>query len=286
MQQGIEDAFASYKGLCGKVLSPKHTSSDFLHVIPIGDPHVGMYSWRNETGEDFDVEIARSDLLAGVMMLMNAAPACDECLIVNLGDYFHADNSENRTMRSGHALDVDTRYARVVDLGMRLMIDIVDAARNKHKKVRVISLPGNHDDHSGIMLGAALKYIYMKDRRVTIDESASLFRYMQFGQNLFGFTHGHTVKPAALGEIMAQDMKKEWGETHYRYWHTGHIHSNNSMDCRGWRWESHRTLAAQDAWATGAGYRSGRDIKGIVYHREYGEVNRATYDIRAIRGMK
>ena len=113
-----------------------------------------------------------------------------------------------------------------------------------------------------------------------------MVRYHQWGRNLFGFTHGHAIKPSALGEIMAHDKPKEWAETNYRYWHTGHIHSNNSTDGRGWRWESHRTLAAQDAWSSGAGYRSGRDIKGILYHKEFGEVNRTTVDIRAIRGSK
>jgi hypothetical protein len=34
-------------------------------------------------------------------------------VILNLGDFFHADNELNRTQVSGNALDVDTRYAKV-----------------------------------------------------------------------------------------------------------------------------------------------------------------------------
>ena len=282
MRESLIATLEEFRGAGGRVAMPKVENKDTMHLIPIGDPHIGLYAWHKEAGEDFDTTIACRDLMRGVHMVLDSVPSCGECLIVNLGDYFHADNSENRTMRSGHALDVDSRYSRVIDLGNRLMLSIVDAARRKHKRVKVISLPGNHDDHSGIMLSSLLDIYYDKDPRVNVCKSASMVRYHKWGRNLLGFTHGHAIKPNALGEIMAHDKPQEWADTRYRYWHTGHIHSNNSMDCRGWRWESHRTLAAQDAWSAGAGYRSGRDIKGILYHAEFGEVNRTTVDIRAI----
>jgi len=284
LRESIEATLEDYRGAGGVAKAPKVENKKLLHLIPIGDPHIGLYSWHKETGEDFDTAIACADLMRGIQMVLDGVPSCEECLIVNLGDFYHADNSENRTMRSGHALDVDSRYSRVVDLGNRLMLAVVDAARRKHKRVRVISLPGNHDDHSGIMLSSLLNIYYEKDKRVEVCQSANVVRYYDWGKNLFGFTHGHSIKPGALGEIMAHDCPEKWGATQYRYWHTGHIHSNNSSDGRGWRWESHRTLAAQDAWSSGAGYRSGRDIKGILYHTEFGEVNRSTVDIRAIRG--
>jgi hypothetical protein len=40
-----------------------------------------------------------------------------------------------------------------------------------------------------------------------------------------------------------------------------------------------RTLAPRDAWATGAGYRSGRDMYAVIHHKEYGEVERHRCDI-------
>ena len=284
LKQSIEATLEEHRGAGGRIKAPKVESQNMMHLIPIGDPHIGLYSWHKETGEDFDTNIACRDLMRGIQMVLDGVPSCAECLVVNLGDFYHSDNSENRTMRSGHALDVDSRYSRVVDLGNRLMLSVVDAARRKHKKVRVISLPGNHDDHSGIMLSSLLDIYYDKDPRVEVCKSASMVRYHQWGKNLFGFTHGHAIKPTALGEIMAHDCPDQWGKTDYRYWHTGHIHSDNAKDGRGWRWESHRTLAAQDAWSAGAGYRSGRSIKGILYHSDFGEVNRSTVDIRAIKG--
>jgi hypothetical protein len=37
-------------------------------------------------------------------------------------------------------------------------------------------------------------------------------------------------------------------------------------------------LAAKDAWHSEKGYRSKRDMKAIVLHREYGEVARHTFN--------
>ena len=40
--------------------------------------------------------------------------------------------------------------------------------------------------------------------------------------------------------------------------------------------EQHRTLSAKDAYASRAGFVSGRDSKVITYHKKYGEVGRIT----------
>jgi hypothetical protein len=44
-------------------------------------------------------------------------------------------------------------------------------------------------------------------------------------------------------------------------------------------WETFRVLSPNDAWATAAGYRSGRDMQCIVYHADHGEISRCRFDI-------
>jgi hypothetical protein len=43
--------------------------------------------------------------------------------------------------------------------------------------------------------------------------------------------------------------------------------------------ETFRTLAARDSWHAAQGYTAQRDLKRIVYHRSYGEIERATAGI-------
>lgn len=283
LHEAISDAVGDFKGLAKPTKIPKSAADDIVVAIPIGDPHIGLYAWREEAGEDFDLTIARNDLLAAANQVISTAPAAETCLICNLGDFFHADNQSNQTSRSKHQLDVDSRWAKVLQLGCMLMVDVVQLALKKHPKVEVINAIGNHDDHSSVMLAAFLDAYFSNEPRVTIQPTTSKFHYFSFGKTLIGVTHGDTVKHADLGSLMATDKPEEWGATEHRYWYVGHIHHSSKTELRGCTVESFRTLAAKDAWHAAKGYRSGRDLNAIVLHKEFGEIARYRCDIRMAR---
>jgi hypothetical protein len=48
--------------------------------------------------------------------------------------------------------------------------------------------------------------------------------------------------------------------------------------------EAFRTLAARDAWHAGQGYRAGRDMRLLVHHKDFGEVERHRCDIAMLGG--
>jgi len=244
----------------------------------IGDHHLGMLSWDKETGEDWDMDIAERMLCDAVDALVGLAPETDEAMIVNVGDFFHADNYEGTT-KSGHALDVDTRWSRLVRVGIRTMKRCIETALTKHARVRVINEIGNHDERTSIMLSLALLEFYSNDDRVTVDESPSPFHYYRFGKNLIGVTHGNRVKAADLPGVMAADRAEDWGATEFRRWITGHVHHDQTKEYRGCIVETFRTLAAKDAWHHASGYRSGRDMKCLVLHTDHGEILRHTVGV-------
>jgi len=266
------------------VKPPIFSNDQLLCVYPMGDPHVGMYAWAEESGEDFDVDIARSDLKSAMQYLSDNTPASERAIIVNLGDFFHADNANSRT-KSGNVLDTDTRWARVLELGILAMVDCIDIARKKHKHVDVYNAIGNHDEHSSIMLALCLKAWYRNEPRVNIMDTAAKHHYIRFGKVLIGITHGDTIKRGGSGldALMAADKPEDWGKSTKRYWYTGHIHSTNRAELTGATWESFRNLAGNDSWHQGQGYRSGRDMVAIVHHHDHGEVARATCDISIVR---
>jgi len=275
--QAMQDALlATFEDIAPlpAVKSPKRASKDLLTVIPLGDPHLGMYAWADEAGQDFDTDIAAEQLKAAVDRLVSVAPASHTAILDNLGDFFHADNMENKTRRSGNVLDVDTRWARVLSIGVDTMIHLVRRMLDHHKKVIVRNNIGNHDEHSSIMLSIAMQAFFRNNNRVQIDVSPSPFWYYRHGEVLIGTTHGDRTKPAALPQIMATDRPLDWGETKYRYWYTGHIHHQSRYEFPGCQVESFRTLAASDAWHHGQGYRSGRDMHCIVHHRQQGDLER------------
>jgi hypothetical protein len=270
------------RGAAKPVAPPRRTAEQLMTVYPMGDPHIGMYAWAKECGEDFDCDIARRNLTSATSRLVGCAPASDTALIVNLGDFFHADNYSNTTQRSGNALDVDTRWPRVLSIGILAMRDCIDAALQKHQRVEVICAAGNHDDHSSVMLSMCLAAFYEREPRVAVEPTFSKFHYRRFGLSLVGVTHGDTVKLSDLGGIMATDRPEDWGATRHRYWYTGHIHHKSRLELPGCTVESFRTLAAKDSYHTAHGYRAGRDMECIVLDRDYGEIERHRVDIAAL----
>ena len=272
----LEEASGRIEGLATSVRLPKTVEDDLLAIYPYGDPHIGMYAWHGDAQSDFDLDRAVSILTDATQRLVASTPPAGRALVAFLGDFYHADNQQNKTMRSGHALDVDSRWAKVFRAGVETAATLIKMALGRHKEVHVICEIGNHDDHSALALAVCLNMYFKNEPRVTIDTSAQRFHYYRFGQNLIGVHHGDLVKPAALPGLMAADRASDWGETSHRVWYTGHIHNQTRYDLAGCEVESFRILPPRDAWAQSMGYRGGRSMDCIVRHNVRGEISRST----------
>lgn len=258
---------------------------ELLTAYPIGDPHFGMYSWADETGADWDLDIARRVHCSAMDALVAAAPASEVGLVVNLGDLMHFDSLEAKTPRSGHILDGDGRYAKVIDVAVQTLRQCVESALAKHKRVHVVNVRGNHDETGALWLARLLAVAYEREPRVTVDTNPSVFNYYRFGRCLVGMHHGHTCKPDKLPGVMAADRAKDWGETDHRYWWQGHIHTESKREFPGVSVESFNTLAARDAFAAEGGWRSGRTMQAIVLHQQHGEVGRSRVNSAMFEGV-
>ena len=265
---------------------PRGTKKDLLSVYAIGDAHVGLLSWKNETGSDVGLDDTIEDLTGAMIQLVAKADNTGTALIVDVGDWFHSDNQSNRTSHSGNALDVDGRYGKVLKAGMNLAVTLIDLALDKHQKVIWRSAIGNHNEHSAIMMMAFLEAWYRNEDRVTIETSENMFFYMQWGKNLIGITHGHTIRPEKLGEIMAVDCEKLWSESEHRWWYTGHIHHQSVKEYPSCTVETFNTLIGKDAWHSASGYRSRQLMNCITLDKEYGYEDRAIVSLKKVRSGK
>jgi hypothetical protein len=256
-----------------------------MAVLPIGDPHIGMLAWEDECGQNWDLKIAEQTFCKLFDSLISAAPRCHKVVIENLGDLLHYDNIQGVTSRSGHSLDTDGRYARMVDVVIRILRFIVARSLEHFGEVHIINAIGNHDDIGSMWIARLLAVAYENEPRVTVDTTPGPCAYVRFGRTLIGVHHGHTIKMAKLPGVMATDRRKDWGDTDFQYWHTGHIHHDSTFFAQEYpscKVESFRTLAPKDSYATWGGWRSGQDSKCIIYHELYGEVSRITKNIAEI----
>jgi hypothetical protein len=241
-----------------------------------------MLAWAPESGTNFDTGIACRELLACVVELVSAAPASERAIVCNLGDFLHAQDDTKMTPGHGNKLDVDGRFAKVLEAGHMLLRGIIDAALTKHRHVTVRNLPGNHDPRVAAELAMWLRAVYEKEPRVSVADAYAAHQYDRFGLCLFGWHHGDRSPGVELPGIMAADRASDWGESKFRVWHCGHVHHLSRKESPGCVVETHRTLAAGDAWHAGR-YRAGRSLQAITYHREYGETARAMVGIERVR---
>lgn len=260
-----------------EIKKPKYVDDNLLTVVPMGDPHFGMFSWAKETGENFDLKIAEEVTYAAVDSLTARSPASKTAMLLNLGDYFHANDRTNATPRSGANLDVDGRFQKIATIGVLAMQRCIIRMLEKHETVIVRNNGGNHDPDAHAMITIAIASRFHDNPRVIVETSPSPFYYYLWGNTLIGSTHGDGAKLPDLPMIMANDRKHFWAASIWRVWHVGHFHHNQKLvqkDLVGCEVETHRTLAATDAWHHHSGYRSYKDMKGIVYDKEEGEIMR------------
>lgn len=141
-------------------------------------------------------------------------------MIINLGDFFHADNLEGKTTRAGNVLDMDTRLPKVVQVGFAAIRKCIETALKRHEKVEIINAIGNHDDVLSMVMSEFLSHVYEDEPRLTVHNQPTARHYIRHGKVLIGVTHGHKSKDSDLPLIMATEQHENWGATTHRYFFT------------------------------------------------------------------
>lgn len=259
-----------------KIKRPKATTSDHSLWLPIGDPHFGMHAWGKEAGEDYNLDIARDLHITACCQMIDRYPNVAMIGILPLGDLVHSDSRLNRTEKSGHVLDVDSRFWKVIDVTTDALCTVIEYAASRARKVYLSIPPGNHDWHTSGHIARTLAAAYDKTSHIEVDTRVTKQRVYRWHRNLLFWAHGDTEKMEKLPGVLAHDHRQAWGETDHHYIWTGHVHTKRVFDAPGARVESFCTLAAKDAYTAEHGYRSERSLTGILLHKERGEVERGT----------
>lgn len=276
MMKAAFDAMSEDLPRLAPVKAPKHTQDHLATLYTFTDSHVGMLAWGQETGADWDLEIAEKTLVGCFDAMVKAAPAAKTAVVCQLGDFLHQDSIEALTPTSGHLLDSDGRFTKVVATAIRILRRIVDMALVKHEKVVVVMAEGNHDISSSIWLRVMFKALYENEPRVEVIDSVLPYYVYQHGNTMLAFHHGHLKKNEGLPLLFAAQYPKVWGGTTKRYAHTGHRHHVEEKEHSGMIVIQHPTLAARDAYAARGGWIAERQVRAISYHVEHGEVARNT----------
>jgi hypothetical protein len=256
------------------VPAPKRTADTLLNCYVVTDYHLGMLSWHEETGADWDTAIAEDLLVRWFEQAINQAPDAHTAVLAQLGDFLHWDGLDAVTPASKHLLDADTRFQKLVRVAIRTLRRVVGLLLAKHAEVRVIMAEGNHDPASSIWLREWFHVLFENEPRVIVDLSPDPYYCVEWGKTALFFHHGHKRKPGNVDTVFAAKFREVFGRTQHAFAHMGHMHHVDQKETNLMIVEQHRTLAAPDAYAARGGWISGRDAQVITYHQSFGEVGR------------
>lgn len=257
-------------------------SSDLLNLHVLTDIHIGMFSSKLVSGEEWNSTKAEQFILTWFKHSIDTAPSAETGILLNLGDFFHSDSVDPVTPASKHLLDVDISYPDMVRLGTRLIKQIIQMMTEKYSKVVLFNVSGNHDTTSAIWLREFFASYYDLQDNIEVVTDHRLYNCFLFGNTSLFFHHGHKRKISNIHETFASMFRKEFGSTSKSYAHIGHFHHLNIKEHPLMVVQQHRTMAPKDAYAADGGYLSERSADVITYHKTLGQVNNTTTSAQLI----
>lgn len=265
----------------------KPPSDPHMLEVSLFDVHFGKLAWEQETGNNFDLKTVEKIYRNAVKDLLSRAAGyqIEEILFPVGQDFCNIDNLRNET-HAGTSQDTDSRYAKIVETMMASLVWAIDYLVAYVPKVRVVLSWGNHDKTVSYHLCRELAAWYRTCKRVEVDYKFRQRKFIEYGINLIGLTHGNEEPLHKLPALMATEVPDAWARSKVREWHTGDKHKKKRID-----WVSVDThegvvirilpsLSAIDAWHYSKGYVGVRAAEAYLWSKRDGRVGNFSVNAR------
>ena len=149
--------------------------------------------------------------------------------------------------------------------------ELVETARKHARSVRVIYVPGNHDESYGHTALMTLKRLYRNEKGVSVDAEQEVFKAFMVGHNFIGATHGHKGKVRDFPMLFATNFASLWGKDGVttRDLYTGHLHHEVVRDSGGLTHRQCATPATPDRWHEDSGFTTAHNRGISAVYSEY-----------------
>ena len=237
-----------------KINYPK-LDGDMMYEIDMPDIHFGRLTWGEESGDDYDIKIAKEVVNNTLDKLLSYAKLFPiKKILFPLGNDFFNVNSKSNTTVNGTPQQEDTRWQKTFRLGRELAVGMIEKC-SQIAPVDVLIIKGNHDEEKMFYMGDGIWCWFNNNPNVHIDNGAKGRKYYLYGKNLIGFTHGDNEKLDRLPSIMPTEVPELWAKSNYREWHLGHKHKKyETQEENGVIIRLLRSLVPIDAWTYDSGF--------------------------------
>lgn len=277
-----------------------------LLFLSPADVHIGKLSVQAETGVTYNTDIAAHRLAEGCRSLIRRAKAlsCSRVALILGNDIAHIDRSDRRTT-SGTPQDTDGTIFTIHKAACKGYVQAIEHALSEGLDVDLFFCPSNHDWILGYTVAQFVQAWFHGHPNVHANEytmSERHRKYMRFGNNNIGITHGDGAKEKDLPQLMIREAGRHAAETRHHYWYIHHLHHKikknlglneqarekdhiamtainlgvGSMEGDNMAVEVIRSPSAPDGWHDRNGYLNRQAVEAFVHHAQDGQTDRLT----------
>ena len=267
VKEEIREWIASHKPKIRKPSwSRRPPKPEIMLEISVPDIHIGKLSDREETGNDYNIAIARNLYRKAHEHILAEASRCYEIgsILTVLGsDILHTEAGGRGTTK-GTPQDTDGVWRRAYREAREAMCEGVMLCREV-APVTGLAVPDNHAKWAVFCAADATWCYFRGDPHVEIDATMATYKYHRHNRVLIGVAHGDQAKGAGLAARMVRD-RQDFHECVVHEWHTGHWHKELVEDTEyGIKHRRDPSLSGTDLWHAEKCYAGDKSAIGRVW---------------------
>jgi hypothetical protein len=250
-----------------KIQPVKDTQKNIMLEFGLVDMHLGLLSWKEETGENYDINIAIQTAKDHILDILGRVEPCEKILLPVGQDFFHIDSEKNQTT-AGTDQDVDGRWQKIFRKGCELKVWFISQLLQKSNNIEIHYVKSNHDMKMAYFLTLWLDAYYRNESRVNVDIAWNQRKYIKWGKCAICLLHD--LPKNKIDKIMQAEEAKLWGSTIYRENHKAHDHHEEVKEYMGVTVRTISPITARSEWTASKGYYSQRRFMAFQWHKEKG----------------
>lgn len=248
------------------LISDSPTNYKNMLEISIPDLHIDK---RGLEGMSFD-EMSNTflSLIKELAIKASNSYKIEKIVFVAGNDFFNTDNIHNATASHMNVQEINETWYNAYTKGFDLLVKVIEFLRSICPNVHVVSVPGNHGKSKEFYLVHALSAFFRNVDGLTFDIGTEPRKLLVYGDTSIMYHHGN-CKLDSLPTIMAQEFRKEWGETKFKRIHTGDKHHFMEKEINGVIIKQFPSLSQTDTWHNENNYILNQRKALVLVHNYY-----------------
>lgn len=257
-QEKFLEFIENYSPSIKNISAPKnqYTKTNVSLILPKQDAHFNKYDINGDN--DINDRFQKNDhSIWRMLKKASVVNNIEEVVYIVGSDQFNSEWTGLTTKGTNQSNIFD--YQQSFDLICNHEVEIINSLLEFAEKVKIVFVPGNHDEYVGWHLIHWLEAVFKKETRLEFDSSILNTKYHKYGNSAIMLNHGDAIKPKELAQKFPIGFKKEWSNCDNYYIFTGDKHHELSLDIHSIKfYQVPQLSSAKSKWDDKQGYIDGK----------------------------